>query len=203
MLFSCENTSDDKVSSDLSDIQIIELAESFDQDEESLTDDMDDAFSSFDSQFSVSSDILAKGSNPGTYDDSTGFWTRIHQGTRSRIDSITRNDLKVIRDMNITFDKVIEMRFSDIDNATIKHARNNKDAITKIEMIANGTFSAEGSVLVYDADGNLISEASESSTHTDKDVSTVLEKIDTEGFATFDFSYNAEIDYISKPSQAL
>lgn len=180
-LFSCENTSDDKISSDLTDTQIIELAESFDQDEESFTDDMDDAFGSFDAQFKTS-DSRAKGSTPTIYDSLTGFWSKSHEGEGSRLDSISRNDLLVVRNMSVSFSKTVEVRFSDATDTSIQHPKQNKDAITKIEMNRNGSFSSEGSISVYGADGVLDGEASEKTSHKDKNGSSILEKMaETDG----------------------
>jgi hypothetical protein len=194
-LFSCENSSDDKTSSNLSDTQIVELAESFDQDEESLTDDMDDAFGSFDAQFKTAYS-RSKVLNPRTYDTLSGFWTKLHEKTGSRLDSVRRDELLVVRNFSFDYSKTVEVRFSDIANASIQYPKNDKEAITKIEMKRDGSFSTDGTVSVYGTDGVLIEDASEKTSHKDKNGSSVLEKMaETDGLWSLNGSGEKSVSF--------
>lgn len=177
-LFSCENNnSNSKNSADLSDDQVISLAESFDQDEESLTDDMDDAFSSYDAKFKLSdSDARFKDDTRATYDSTTGYWTKSHNIDKNRVDSIRRNEHLVVKNMSLSIQKTTKIRFSDAENTSIQHPKENKDAIKKIEMERNGLFESNGSVSVYDSQGNLLGESRERSGHKDANGKAVLEK---------------------------
>jgi len=187
VLFSCENSNqtETKTTDTTSqlDANIIELSESFDQDDESLNDDMDEAFGSFEARFKDAGARFKGDGSGAEYDSTTGYWTKSHEGTRSRVDSVYKkqdgSEFLVVRNFTIQFNKTKQVRFSDSDGNWIQHPKDNKDAINKIEMNRNGSFDADGTVTAYDENGNVVHESSQKSSHKDKNGSSVLTKLTT------------------------
>jgi hypothetical protein len=179
-LFSCEsNNEDEKISANLSNDQIVELAESFDVDEESLTDDMDDAFSSFEADFSVNTNVRAKDAGNRTYDSLTGYWTKsIDKPEQTRTITKRRNNHTIIKESTFSVSKTIAIRFSDDSDSSIQFPKRNKDLIVKIEMNRSGEISGTSSVTVKDSTGAIIDTFKETSKHIDKNGSSVLTKIE-------------------------
>ena len=174
MCISCENKNEIKqikINYDLPVEQIIEFSASFDLDDESLNDDMDHVFKSFENNILTiinDSSETVEHYLEREYDTDKGYWIVAYKDNRNKNTLHKRENDEIKLNAKIRFEKRILIRFEDLNKKAIKYPNQVANHVKKIILNRTGYIESDRLLTKFSSDGNVVKKYRQRIKHIEK-----------------------------------